>query len=300
MKSSKQPLTELNASRWAKCFMEFFPGSRSSGTKHYVSPETLASFAAKSPERVILFLDYDGTLFPIVQVPQMAKPDAPLLKLLEKIADVPAFEIHIISGRPKATMEAWFPFPNIHLHAEHGAISRPAKSNEWEPILHSSESSEWKAVARKLMSEYMRTTEGSFIEQKEHSLVWHYRMADSVLADEKAKALILQARSVVRSLGLEVLAGKKSVEIRRIGVNKGCVIKKILLQRDESVLPIAIGDDVTDEDMFKALGNQGMTIAVGDQKTHARYRLRDPSDVRLFLERIASKRTLLTPAAPNK
>ncbi len=99
-----------------------------------------------------------------------------------------------------------------------------------------------------------------------------------------ANELRLHAREIFAPLGLELLAGKRMVEVRHIGINKGMVIQRILSNGDENSTIIAIGDDVTDEDMFRAVPDNAMTIAVGTLSSVAKHRLRDPADVRLLLE----------------
>lgn len=289
MKLLRKKIAQFDASTWARRFIDFFEGDPDENSgESYDYASYLSGLITETSERILLFLDYDGTLFPIVRVPQMAKPDRPLLNLLAALSSQDLFEIHILSGRGMETMEEWFPFTQIHLHAEHGAISRPAGSDQWISVLDPSESEQWKPFARTILEDYVRTTEGSSIEEKQHSLVWHYRMAEVSQAEEMANALRVQARAFLAPLGLEVLAGKKAIEIRKLGINKGRVIKRILSDRSENIFPVAIGDDVTDEDMFHALARKGMTVVVGAHKSNAKYRLRDPAEVRLFLESLAN------------
>lgn len=288
MKLMRDRVSQFDASTWARRFMDYFQnGPEEIARESYSHASNLADVALGSTHRIVLFLDYDGTLFPIVGTPELAEPDLPLLNLLTALANQDRFEIHILSGRGKDNMEDWFHINRIHLHAEHGALSRPAGSEEWISVLDPNESEKWKPFARSILEEYTRATEGSSIEEKRHSLVWHYRMSASLRGEEMAKALRVHARAFLSPLGLEVLVGKKAIEIRQLGINKGKVIKRVLSDHANRSYPVAIGDDATDEDMFHALAQKGMTVVVGAQKSSARYRLQDPADVRLFLESLA-------------
>lgn len=285
MKHLRKKVSDFDASIWARRFMDFFHSASSDSAEEpsdYAS--YLAEIIAETAERIVLFLDYDGTLFPIVHVPQMAKPDKPLLNLLNTLGEHERFEIHILSGRSAGEMEAWFPLERIHLHAEHGAMSRPAGADTWITSLDFKKTPSWKPFAKSILAEYSRALDGSYVEEKNFSLVWHYRLAEPAKGEERAEALKTHAQTFLAPLGLEILAGKKAVEIRQIEINKGLMVKRVLDGRADRVFPIAIGDDVTDEDMFRALSGKGMTITVGEQETCARYRLKDPSEVRLFLE----------------
>jgi trehalose 6-phosphate synthase/phosphatase len=135
-----------------------------------------------------------------------------------------------------------------------------------------------------VLEEVVRNTPGSFIEEKMHSLAWHYRMADPVHADRTANELRLHGRETFAPLGLELMSGKRVIEIRRVGVNKGAIVNRILEQQGAGIFSVAVGDDTTDEDMFTAVASSGVTVVVGDRPSKAQVRLRDPAEVRRFLE----------------
>lgn len=86
-----------------------------------------------SAKHLVLALDYDGTLVPFAPMPELAKPDAPLLDLLRALAQRPNTEVQLASGRERGTLEKWFGDMDITLHAEHGFWKRARGQNEWMP-----------------------------------------------------------------------------------------------------------------------------------------------------------------------
>ncbi|MCM2271809.1 MAG: trehalose-phosphatase, partial [candidate division Zixibacteria bacterium] len=128
---------------------------------------------------------------------------------------------------------------------------------------------------------------GAFVEEKEYSIAWHYRRADTELAAIRSKELRDNLVSLTANIDLQVMQGNKVVEVRMAGVNKGAAV----LQWLESVVPdfiLAVGDDWTDEDMFAVLPLDGYSIRVGMIQSHARYNVRHYLDARSLLEQLAT------------
>jgi trehalose 6-phosphate synthase/phosphatase len=127
---------------------------------------------------------------------------------------------------------------------------------------------------------------GSFLEEKEYSIAWHYRNADPELGNQRAKELIDTLVHYTANLDVQVLEGKKVIEVRCAGVNKGTAALACL----NSIHPdftVAIGDDVTDEDLFRAMPQDVFTIRVGMKSSYAGYNVRDYVEVRGLLEDMA-------------
>lgn len=287
MKALRNRVSQFDASAWARKFVEFLQGDPE--VSHQVPFDKSTDLAESLPkvDKTILFLDYDGTLFPIVRIPQLAAPDRPLLALLEQLAKNPRFEIHIISGRAHAVMDTWFAGTNLHLHAEHGALSLIPGTTEWLPAITHPPADDWRTSVRALLDDFARNTPGSFVEEKTYGLAWHYRMSDPQHGERMANELRLHGRETFAPLGLEMITGKCVVEVRHIGVSKGKVVERVLAAASKECHAIAIGDDVTDEEMFAAVPASGTTIVVGDRSSQARHRLRDPAGVRRLLEILA-------------
>ncbi len=290
MKALRSRIALFDAAGWAKRFVDRIGSSSAEGTRvqGFTRPSNL--FEMLPTQKILLFLDYDGTLFPIVRIPSLARPDLPLLTLLRRLGENPRVEVHIVSSRSRESLDKWFTGMNIHLHSEHGAMSRGPQSGEWVEQVSVSQSAGWKPHVRSVLKDFAKNTPGSFIEEKEVSLAWHYRMADPEQGQRMASELRLHGRETFAPMGLEVIQDKYVLEVRQSGINKGIVVRRIREQQAEPVFSVAIGDDSTDEDMFVEAGENGLTIVVGDHATKAAYRVRDSSEVRIFLELLASPR----------
>lgn len=140
---------------------------------------------SKSNARLIL-LDYDGTLVHFAEKPEKAKPSKELLEVLTSLAHNVKNGIVIISGRDREILDKWFGHLGIGLVAEHGAWIKE-RGKEWETI--EPLENDWKKEILPVLEVYVDRTPGSFIEEKELSLVWHYRNCDAELAAVRAKEL---------------------------------------------------------------------------------------------------------------
>ncbi len=243
--------------------------------------DRLISDYRKSKKR-LLFLDYDGTLMPFFGKPEEAKPDDELLKLLEKLAKKPKNQVVLVSGRDKDTMERWFGKLKLGLVAEHGIW---LKEKEWEliePLVD-----DWKKNISPVLELYMDRTPGSFIEEKDFSLVWHYRKADPDLGIKRSRELIEILENLTANLNLRVVEGNKVVEIKNTGIDKGrAALRWISRQKWDFLL--AAGDDLTDEDLFAVLPETGYSIKVGFSPSRARFSLYFPGDLRSLLNEFVS------------
>lgn len=238
----------------------------------------------KSNKSLIL-LDYDGTLVPFAPRPVQAKPDEELLELLKALTQESKNEVVIISGREKGTLDSWFKSLNVGLTAEHGVWIKEKEGN-WEIIKPIG--NEWKAEIRPFLEIYADKTPGSFIEEKEFSLVWHYRTADPELSARNVIELKGSLLNVAAHFNLDVLEGSKVIEIKNAGIDKGLATSHWLSRGDWDFI-MAIGDDWTDEDTFAALPETSYTIKVGFGRTHARFNLYSPEEVRSLLKQLMRK-----------
>src|SRR5690606_4427934 len=116
-----------------------------------------------------------------------------------------------------------------------------------------------KEEVRQLMDDFCDRTTGSFIEEKYYSLVWHYRKAQKGLCPLRANNLIDNLRYIIPGYGLQLLNGYKVVEVKQSEVNKGKAALS-LLEKENYDFILAIGDDYTDEDIFKVLPHEAVTI----------------------------------------
>lgn len=234
----------------------------------------------KAAGHLVLLLDYDGTLVDFTPTPELAAPDAALRGLLQRLAARPDTTVHIVSGRPRETLETWLGDLPVGLHAEHGLWSRMRPDAPWRVLEGMPRG--WKERVRPLLEGFTARVPGSFVEEKSSSLAWHYRQVESEFGSHQARELRLLLADVLEP-ELEVLPGNKVVEVRPRGVNKGRVVAKVVEAAPPGALVVAVGDDRTDEDLFAALPQDAMAIHAGSRPTRAHYRVSGPAGVRKLL-----------------
>lgn len=226
-----------------------------------------------------LMLDYDGTLVPFVGDPKQARPDAELLHLLAALAEDPANRVAIISGRSRTDLEEWFGWLPIALVAEHGVWLR-AKGEEWRMLKVIDTA--WKTQIRPILQLYVDRLPGAMLEEKEFSLSWHYRRADLEQASQRAKELLDDLADYTRNIDIQILEGNKVIEVRNTGVTKGTAAMEWLGAQPVDFI-LGIGDDWTDEDLFRALPPGACSVRVGLAQTAAKYHLASHVAVRRLL-----------------
>jgi trehalose 6-phosphate synthase/phosphatase len=186
----------------------------------------------------------------------------------------------MVSGRPRRDLEAWFGQLRVALVAEHGVWLR-ARGGEWRML--KALSTEWKERVRSVLQAYVDRLPGAWVEEKEFSLAWHYRQADAEQALAGARELLGALAGFTRDTGVQVLEGSKVLEVRCAGVSKGTAAVEWLGAVGAQFV-LAIGDDWTDEDLFRALPATAYSVRVGMAQTAARYYLKSHLAVRRLLK----------------
>jgi len=195
----------------------------------------------------------------------------------------PANELVIVSGRPRHTLENWFGHLPISLIAEHGAWLGN-KNCGWR--LLKTMTNDWKERVRPILQLFVDRLPGALLEEKEYSLAWHYRRADLDQASLRAKELVDDLSGFTRNIDVQVFEGNKVVEVRNAGVNKGiATLDWLSAQAPDFIL--GIGDYWTDEDLFRALPANAISVRVGVAKTAAQYYLANHTAVRRMLRELA-------------
>jgi trehalose 6-phosphate synthase/phosphatase len=227
----------------------------------------------------VLFLDYDGTLVPFASSPRLARPDPELLELLSRLGADGRNDVVIVSGRSRRDLEAWFGRLPVALMAEHGVwLRRPG--GEWRMLKNLT--AEWKDRVRPILQLYVDRLPGALLEEKDFSLAWHYRRADPEQARVRAQELLDTLADYTRNIDVQVLEGRKVVEVRPSGINKGAAAQEWLKDRTPDLI-LGIGDDWTDEDLFRALPTEACSVRVGLANTAAHYYLSSHTAVRRLL-----------------
>jgi len=271
--------------RWAMTFLEEIFAMDPSLEGAYVKPLDPASQTGliqhydRSLNR-LLMLDYDGTLVPFASYPQLAKPNQQLLNCLHRLGANPRNELVLLSGRDKTTLENWFGALPIGLVAEHGAWIRQYQQS-WQTIKPLRD--DWKTALFPILQSYTERVPGSWIEEKEFSVVWHYRVDDEERGMLAARELTDDLIALTANIDVQVVQGNKTVEMRNAGVHKG-LASQIWLLKNSFDFILAIGDDLTDEDLFTVLPGRAYSIRVGNRPTRARFHLQGPEEVMQLLE----------------
>jgi trehalose 6-phosphate synthase/phosphatase len=282
-------LRRYDVTRWAHDFLSALLGMREVQDRiesKFLSTSARRDFITRyeKAQRRLLFLDYDGTLTPLVSHPALAKPDETRLELLRALAVNPKNTTVIVSGRDRQTLEEWFCTLPLGLVGEHGAWIRPLDQN-WQRIKPLSD--KWKLQLLPILEIYADRLPRAFVEEKEESLAWHYRMADPEQAELCASELTDHLLHLTAKTDLQVIQGSKVVEIRRAGVDKGSAFLA-WLGREEYDFILGIGDDTTDEDLFKSMPESALSIRVGISATHAHYNMRSSAEVIDFLRALVA------------
>ena len=238
--------------------------------------------------KVILFLDFDGTLVPIRKKPSLARLAPNTGALLRRLAHSPGILVGLVTGRSHSDIAAKVRLSRLFLITNHG-FEIVSGTSHWVhpeaartvPILE--------AIAGELETS-IGSIPGVLIENKGYTVSVHYR-------NVQRQIVPLVKRRVARSLtpyegSAKTTSGKRVLEIRpNLDWNKGFAVMKFLRsQRPPHTAFVAyIGDDATDEDAFRLLPRRAVTIVVGKRmRSAAAYWVPSPRHVVKFLELVAS------------
>ena len=283
----QERLRRYDVVRWAEDFVQALvstQGTNAARSARVLRGKAQAALvqACRSAARRTFLLDYDGTLVPFVQDPKMARPDPDLIDLLRGLASSDGNELAIVSGRPRRDLQEWFGDLRVALIAEHGVWLRP-HGGEWRML--KAITTEWKERVRPILQVYVDRLPGAALEEKEFSLAWHYRRADPDQASLRARELQDALAGFTRNIDVQVLEGNKVLEVRSTGVSKGTAALEWLGPLHPDFI-LAIGDDWTDEDLFRALPGTAFSVRVGLAQTAARYYLANHTAVRKLLREL--------------
>jgi trehalose 6-phosphate phosphatase len=225
----------------------------------------------------LLLLDFDGTLVPLMDNPNGVSLDPPARRILHRLVHHRGSSVYIMSGRRLADLRRRVKVPGVRLLGLHGWETRGATL----PPVH-------KCLLRKAkiwLDQWLPAPRGIEVEDKGYALAVHYRGANPPAA-RVAQRVMLVARDQFKP-GLRLLKGKKIWELLpRAIAGKGPATRRLLSSLPASTLPIFVGDDTSDESAFAVL-RHGLAVHVGGRtKTKAAFHLRDPREVREFLERL--------------
>ncbi|MGY2039893.1 trehalose-phosphatase [Nocardia gipuzkoensis] len=239
-----------------------------------------------STEKVAVLIDFDGTLADIVPDPATAKlVDGAATALRELAAECP---VAVISGRDLADLRDRVGVAGIWYAGSHGFdLMAPDGTRHVHDVAPGAE--EALAAAADELRRRLRAVAGVLVERKRFAVAVHYRN----VAAEDVGGVVGAVHEAGRVAGLRVTHGRRVAELRPdVQWDKGAALRWILDHLTFPVLPIYLGDDLTDEDAFDAVGSDGIAIVVrhdetGDRHTAARFAVDGPRRVRAFLDRLA-------------
>ncbi len=254
---------------------------------------------------VMLFLDYDGTLTPIVERPEMAKLAPKVRNILKELARQESVKIVVISGRALSEIKRLVDIPSLTYVGNHGfEIEGPSMRH-----VHPSSEQTAKLLSRiaKRLNKAFKIYPGILVENKKLTLSIHYRNLEAKMVNEAKKLFEKILEPYLTTKQAEITEGKKVWEIRpALAWNKGATVswlfERSVAALNSAILPVYIGDDQTDETAFHSLKRNGLTIRVTDnpfEETQAKYFLRGPEEVVEFLKRIKGLKAETTGASPN-
>lgn len=239
-----------------------------------------------------LFLDYDGTLTPIRERPEQARLSADAKVLLRALCRRPGVWVAVVSGRALADVKRMSGVKGLCYVGNHGLELEGPK------LRHVNQQARYsRPVMREIaqrLREALRGVPGSWVEDKGLTLAVHCRQVtpeDKILVRNAFHAVVRPYREKGR---VRVTSGKEVLEVRPpVRWTKGTMVRWLLarqmgLHPEERILPVYVGDDLTDEDAFLAMGGQGITVVVGSSNllSRARYRVASPAAVLRFLRRL--------------
>ena len=240
---------------------------------------------------VFLLLDYDGTLTPIVETPGQALIPDETKTILDEIAANSHFGVAIISGRSLSDLKSIVGLSEVIYAGNHGLEIEGPKIRFESRI-----SPDSKSVIRHIADEVkirLSKIKGVLIEDKGLTISAHYRLVDAKDTQEFLSVFHEITEPYIVRKQIRITSGKKVYEVRPpVLCDKGKVVLWLLARQqfmtgEKSVFPVYIGDDVTDEDAFKALQNKGLTIFVGEAgNSQAHYYLKNTDEVAVFLNRL--------------
>ena len=284
IRAMRESVKKYDVHRWGRLFLH---AMEERSALQQVTGEKLLT--ASGMERLVsqfdlskrraLFFDYDGTLVPLARSPELATPEGGLKDLLRSLASDPRNDITIISGRQREFLQTHLGDIRLSLVAEHGAWMR-RRGGIWRKRVFPDHS--WKTRIMPMLEFYVERLPGSFLEEKECSIAWHYRQSDAESADFLAQELKFELNNLLFQTNMEVLEGNKVLEVRAKSANKGSAVLAVLDDAAYDFI-LAAGDDATDEDMFQALPKEAVTIRVGIRPTSAQYLVAGQQDIGDFL-----------------
>lgn len=241
-------------------------------------------------DKIRLFLDYDGTLADFAPAPDIIQPDAALISLLSRLVETEKYLTAVLSGRSLPHLRELLPMKGLLLAGTYGLEMQFPDGS----LVTALDYNQVRPLMEKLLPKWQALLDGQtgfFLEDKGWSLALHARFA----AVDDARRVIDSARSEIDKLsagtGFAVEHRVRFLEITPVEGNKRRSVETILSRHTPAgALPVYIGDDLNDEEAFNAIlaaGGVCLRVSKDTVPTRAQYRLKDPTEVRRLLNKLA-------------
>jgi trehalose 6-phosphate phosphatase len=239
---------------------------------------------------ILLFLDFDGTLAPIVQKPSEAVLPASIRRVLKKLRAKDWCTIAVISGRSLPSLIGKVRVEGIIYGGNHGAQLTGPNIDLQAPI-----SPETYRALETVKSDVRGLTaamKGVSMEDKTHSLSIHFRKLKRADLPRLTRSISHIVQPFIDEGYVRIKTGKKVFDITPRSWDKGKAVQWLLRHlplstMSQGVVPVYVGDDTTDEDAFAAIGQNGLTVVVGNsRRSAAQYYLKDTGEVLKFLDKM--------------
>jgi trehalose 6-phosphate synthase/phosphatase len=235
----------------------------------------------------ILFLDYDGTLVPLIDIPERSELAAKTRDTIQLLSSDPGNQVYIISGRDRSFLLSQFNGTGTGLIAEHGLW---LKKNHGRWIRTVPVDTRWKKQVGELLRAFSLKYPGTFIETKENSVVFHFRTSEKSFENRERKIFRELFTALQRKHpGIELLEGNHILEVKPAGYNKGTAAEKIIRSGKFDFI-LAAGDDFTDENLFSGLPEGAFTIKIGMSESSALFRTADQGEFIRFMRQLTAIR----------
>ena len=236
---------------------------------------------------IFLFLDYDGTLVPFKDRPTDVTTSKSIKKIIRQLIRNPKVTVTIVTGRTLRDIKRLLKIQGLSYIALHGLHIE--SSSGFQFSWH--KANQARLLIKKIKEDVqlkLRKENGAFLEDKELTLVLHYRLVSTDKIKSIQETFKRSVNRIDKKKILEIINGAKVIEARPKGWNKGKAVEQFLLKNSnkKNILTIYIGDDITDEDAFQFIAKKGISIYVtnkSNRKTAAQYWVKNPDQVFLFL-----------------
>lgn len=271
---------------WAKDFVEKIDHLLETQQRYYVrklgaKDERAIVESYRGAEKRLILLDFDGTLVEQTAPPERVELDTDILESLRRLSSDERNRVVVLSRRTKEGLAEHVGEIPVVLAAEHGIwMRRPGE--DWTTIENFG--TDWKDNIRPILELYVDRTAGSFLEEKDYSIAWHFERSEPELAANRLSELKDALLSFTENHNISLFGGNKVLEVKHSSVNKGTATA-FWLEQDSYDFIFAAGDDWTDEDMFSVLPEKAYSVKVGIDISSAQYFLESHKGVRALIGR---------------